>query len=30
VTPVPPPFALTLEDQRAVLELAERAGTLTP
>ena len=29
VTPVPPPVPLTLEDQRAVLELAERAQTLT-
>ena len=27
--PVPPPFALSLEEQRAVLELAERASTLT-
>ena len=27
--PVPPPFSLTLEEQRAVLELAERASTLT-
>ena len=29
VTPVPPAVPLTLEDQRAVLELAERAQTLT-
>jgi len=29
VTPVPPPVPLTLEDQRAVLELAERAQQLT-
>jgi uncharacterized RDD family membrane protein YckC len=28
-TPVLPPFALSLEEQRAVLELAERASTLT-
>ena len=27
--PVPPPFSLTLEEQRALLELAERASTLT-
>ena len=27
--PVSPPFALSLEEQRAVLELAERASTLT-
>ena len=27
--PVSPPFSLSLEDQRAVLELAERASTLT-
>src|SRR5262245_52834355 len=27
--PVPPPYALSLEEQRAVLELAERASTLT-
>jgi uncharacterized RDD family membrane protein YckC len=27
--PVAPPFALSLEEQRAVLELAERASTLT-
>src|SRR5262245_53175370 len=30
VPPVAPPFPLSLEDQRAVLELAERSGTLTP
>jgi uncharacterized RDD family membrane protein YckC len=29
VVPVPPPVPLTLEDQRAVLELAERAQQLT-
>ncbi|MGH8725511.1 MAG: RDD family protein, partial [Burkholderiales bacterium] len=28
--PVPPPFPLSLEDQRAVLELAERSASLTP
>ncbi|MEA3194535.1 MAG: hypothetical protein QOD26_2868 [Betaproteobacteria bacterium] len=27
--PIPPPFSLSLEEQRAVLELAERASTLT-
>jgi len=27
--PVAPPFSLSLEEQRAVLELAERASTLT-
>jgi uncharacterized RDD family membrane protein YckC len=27
--PVPPPFSLSLEEQRAVLELAERAASLT-
>jgi uncharacterized RDD family membrane protein YckC len=27
--PVPPPFALTLDEQRAVLELAERSTSLT-
>jgi uncharacterized RDD family membrane protein YckC len=27
--PIPPPFPLTLDDQRAVLELAERSATLT-
>jgi uncharacterized RDD family membrane protein YckC len=29
VTPIVPPVALNLEEQRAVLELAERAGSLT-
>jgi uncharacterized RDD family membrane protein YckC len=28
--PVPPPFALSLEEQRALLEFAERAASLTP
>jgi len=28
--PVPPPFSLSLEEQRAVLELAERSASLTP
>jgi uncharacterized RDD family membrane protein YckC len=28
--PVPPPFSLTLEEQRALLDLAERSGSLTP
>ena len=28
--PVPPPFPLTLAEQRALLELAERSGSLTP
>ncbi|HET7198125.1 MAG TPA: RDD family protein [Burkholderiales bacterium] len=27
--PVPPPFALTLDEQRALLDLAERSGSLT-
>lgn len=28
--PVPPPFSLSLEEQRAVLEFAERSASLTP
>jgi uncharacterized RDD family membrane protein YckC len=30
VTPLPPPFALTLDEQSAVIAFAERAATLTP
>jgi uncharacterized RDD family membrane protein YckC len=30
VTPLPPPFALTLDEQAAVIAFAERAATLTP
>jgi hypothetical protein len=28
--PVPPPLALNLAEQRALLDLAERSGSLTP